>query len=368
LKRLKILVAERAVIARKIISDAANATQYGVVEHAVPNGNIAIEWLAQCKIDVILMDITIIQSEGTEILSYIKSEYPSIAIILLSNDHPDSSAITLECLKAGSVDFVMKDSRSQLENSAYNFKNHLETLLIQIKLKNCNDFSETALSQEDTSNPSEKLMNETNLRNFPIGGDVDLILIASSTGGPVALDALCRQLSPDLQQSILVVQHMPPEFTNLLAQSLDKKYEVKVCEGKDREVIRKGQIIIAPGGYHTIVEYSKELGEIIRLVQSPFVNGVRPAADVLFKSVSEIFEGKNILVVILTGMGNDGTQGIVELKKRCHCYCITQSESTCVVYGMPKCVYEAGLSDEVADLENIALRINQIALSRGGIH
>lgn len=371
------MVADSSVIARKVIAEAVNATEYGIVEHVASNSNIAVEWLTQCHIDVILIDILLLSSKGIEIIKLIKNNYPNIEVIIMSNDKPDSPSLTLEFLKEGAFDFIEKPPERELEKKSNDIRTHLQSLFIQIILKKYSNFSDSIMPseyREDTlSNgavkntvPHKKM--DQNVQNTEIWGNVDLILIASSTGGPVALDVLCHKLPAGIHKPILVVQHMPPEFTSLLAQSLDKKNLVNVSEGKDRDIIKNDHIVIAPGGKHMIVENSEGAGKIIRLIDSNHVNGVKPSADVLFQSVARIYRGKNILAVILTGMGNDGTYGISELKKECKCYCITQSEATCVVYGMPKCVYDAGLSDEVADLDDIALRICQISLDRGGKH
>lgn len=194
---------------------------------------------------------------------------------------------------------------------------------------------------------------------------IDLVVIASSTGGPMALETVLSQLPKDIKVPILIVQHMPPEFTDVLAQTLSKKYNLEVKEGSDGDVMKPGRILIAPGGMHMVVSSAKGFGNEIHLLDTAYVNGVRPSADVLFHSVAKEYRGKNILAVVLTGMGSDGTQGIREMKEECNCHCITQSESTCVVYGMPKCVYEAGLSDEVGDLKEIAFRMYQIIKGRG---
>lgn len=113
-----------------------------------------------------------------------------------------------------------------------------------------------------------------------------------------------------------------------------------------------------------VVEQNKPENKEIRLINTPHVNGVRPSADVLFKSVAQSCEKQNILAVVLTGMGNDGMSGIAELKKKCNCYCMVQSEETCVVYGMPRSVQEAGLADEIVDLQEITPRICKIAAGR----
>jgi len=187
----------------------------------------------------------------------------------------------------------------------------------------------------------------------------DLVLIASSTGGPDALKVICSELTEEVQRPFLVVQHMPPDFTGALARSLNKKSGLTIEEAKDGDVLEKGKMLIAPGGAHMILS-ANGIKKTVHMINAPYVNGVRPSADVLFRSVAENWVGSNVLAVILTGMGSDGVAGVEILKKKCNCYCITQSESTCVVYGMPKSVFEAGLSDEAVDLQHIAMRIKQL--------
>ncbi|MGI6114099.1 MAG: CheB methylesterase domain-containing protein [Mahellales bacterium] len=189
----------------------------------------------------------------------------------------------------------------------------------------------------------------------------NFVLIASSTGGPRALDAIIPQLSPQLKAFILVIQHMPRGYTSGLAQSLNSKSKVSVQEAVDGCILRPGEVIIAPGGYHMGIAKNKRGQYLVRLYDGQPVNGVKPSADILFEEVSRVCRSENILVVILTGMGNDGYRGILSLKE-IGCHCITQSEESCVVYGMPRRVEEAGLSDEILDLDRIAMRINYLGL------
>jgi two-component system chemotaxis response regulator CheB len=359
LDKLKVLLVDGSVIARMAILEAVNSTEYGIIERAASNGGIALEWLKQCNIDIVLIDVMIIKNEGIDILKMIKSNYPKIEIIIMSNDHPESPAISLESLKAGAMDFIQKPPEGGYEIYRSELKAQANTLFSQIIRKKSNDFFESAILS-GYKEPSLK-NEDKNSREREIHGSIDLILIASSTGGPVALDTIFSAFPSGIYKPVLIVQHMPPEFTNLMANTMERKYHLNIREAKDRETLKGGQIIVAPGGRHMTVETSGGVGSIIRLLDTENVNGVKPSADVLFKSVASSFKGKNILAVVLTGMGNDGTKGILELKRNCNCYCITQSEKTCVVYGMPKCVFEAGLSDEVADLKDIAYRIYKIA-------
>jgi two-component system chemotaxis response regulator CheB len=260
------------------------------------------------------------------------------------------------------MDFIQKPPEKELAGHRAEFVSHFDTLFSQIILKK---FSEVSEAQPARQKEAEDI-SKGGLQNAEIRGHVDLVLIASSTGGPVALDAVFSALSLDISVPILVVQHMPPGFTNLMAQAFRKKYGVNTVEARERDIVKAGKILIAPGGRHMSLECSEGSGRLVRLLDTETVNGVKPSADVLFKSVAESCKGMNILAVILTGMGNDGTGGVAELKRNCNCYCITQSEETCVVYGMPKCVYEAGFSDETADLKDIPFRIQQILAGRKG--
>lgn len=188
----------------------------------------------------------------------------------------------------------------------------------------------------------------------------DLVLVASSTGGPIALEKLFSGFSKPIRQPVLVVQHMPPEFTRILAQTLQKKSPLSFAEAKKGDWVRPGLACVAPGGFHMVVKKDPSGTQYIDLENSPNVNGVKPAADVLFESVAKVFANSKILVVIMTGMGSDGTKGVKALKETTKCYCITQSAESCVVYGMPRSVYNAGLSDEVASLESLPKRMQSL--------
>lgn len=190
----------------------------------------------------------------------------------------------------------------------------------------------------------------------------DIVLIASSTGGPSALEVLFQGLRQQILKPILLVQHMPEGFTSELCKGIEQVSGKSTMEGYDGLVVEKNQVIVAPGSYHMMLRKTNEK-HIIGLTVTELVNGVRPAADVLFKSVAKTCAGKNVLVLVLTGMGSDGLNGIMELKKSCNCYCITQSEKTSVVYGMPRAVVEAGLCDEIVDIEHMHKRVIRLCKS-----
>lgn len=188
----------------------------------------------------------------------------------------------------------------------------------------------------------------------------DLIVIASSTGGPSTLEIFFQHLPKHLTKPILLVQHIQPEHTKLLAEKLSTKTQYTVKEAKHGEVIQVGYVYIAPGGHHMKAFTNHQGSKTVGLIDTNPVNGVRPAADVLFRSIAKEYQGKNILAIILTGMGRDGLQGVKDLKMNCNTYTICQSEVSCVVFGMPKVVIEENLADEVLDIKDMARRIGEL--------
>ncbi|MCX7841951.1 MAG: chemotaxis-specific protein-glutamate methyltransferase CheB [Clostridia bacterium] len=361
--KLKVLIADDTIVYRKILAEAVEGTGLGVVARSASNGAIALEWLKQGGVDVVLLDVFMPEVDGIEALKVIKREYPDIVVIMISSGGSDNAAVTLEALKLGAMDFILKPSEASYDKNMDRIRNQLQVLFAQIKIKRFSAspvqaYADSMLqSSKDvklhaiTSSPVKPIINKW--------AGADLVLVASSTGGPAALETVFGAFPASFKKPVLVVQHMPPEFTRILAETLDRKYQIKAVEGKNEDFVSNNQIIIAPGGFHMEV-VSRGNEKVIALNSQPFVNGVRPAADVLFTSVAKAYEGKNILAVILTGMGNDGAQGVAELKRRCNCICLTQTEASCVVYGMPRCVAEAGLSDEAVDLKDMGARILQL--------
>jgi len=181
----------------------------------------------------------------------------------------------------------------------------------------------------------------------------EIVLIASSTGGPRALEAIIPKLKKNFPAPILIVQHITSYFIDSLAARLNRISQNNVKVAQNDESITAGTIYLAPGGFHMRLD----VGNKIYLDDSPAVNGVRPAADVLFESVAQSFSGQNVLTVILSGMGSDGKNGLAELKNKKDCFCLVQSENTCIVYGMPGAAVENGYADMILDLNKISCEI-----------
>jgi len=188
---------------------------------------------------------------------------------------------------------------------------------------------------------------------------IDAVVIGASTGGPKALNTIIPNLPSDLGMPVFVVQHMPVGMTKDFANRLNLNSKIKVVEAKDFEVIEKNTVYIAPGGYHMEVENDNR----IHLNSDPAIWGVRPAADKLFISASNVYKGK-LLGIVLTGMGRDGAEGIVKIKENGG-ITLSQDKDSCTIYGMPKAAFETGKVDKVIPLASVVDEIINICSSTG---
>jgi len=209
----------------------------------------------------------------------------------------------------------------------------------------------TAQKMETGQNSHEKTINSKTIKY--------LVAIGTSTGGPRALQNVIPLIPGDVPAAFLIVQHMPPGFTKSLADRLDSVSSLKVKEAEDCEIIKAGHAYIAPGDYHMMFDVEQENVIRIKLSRSPAVCGHRPSVDVMMSSLSDT-GFKNIIGVIMTGMGKDGSEGIKKIKQKNNGYIIAQDEKTCVVYGMPKAAVETALVDSVVSLNNMAKEILRI--------
>lgn len=366
MEKLKILIVDKSVFYKKLLAQAVESTGLGRVVHKASNGSLALERLKQHKTDVVIIDIFIPGADGIETLKLIKKEHPDIYVVIFSASSSRNSPDFFKALNMGALDCILKPSAADAEKSIENIKNQLQGMFTQIMTRKYTTRTAGAQLNTGRAHPTKRHpapVTRTAPKKHLSG--VDFVVIASSTGGPGALETIFRGLPETFNRPVLVVQHMPPELTKKLAQSLGKKCRLPVLEAVEGDPVRPGRIMIAPGGFHMVLlnpEHSP--GPVIGLESSPPENGVRPAADVLFRSVAATCRGRRILAVILTGMGSDGMLGVEEMKKTCECYCIAQSEKTCVVYGMPKSVVDAGIADAVEDLQSIPGRILDLTYGR----
>ena len=350
---LRVLVADDSPVYRKILTQAVEGTGLATVVHTASNGGLAIERLENGAYDAVLLDVNMPELDGMEALSIIKARWPSLAVIMISGVGGGSAAITLRALRNGALDFIVKPLDQDYNRNMDLVRGSLQHLFAQIRM---NRIAASSAKKSPVPAPAPKRA----AQKTHIDG-VDIIVIASSTGGPMALESIFQNFGEGFHKPMLLVQHMPPDFTRVLADSLSQKSRMPFREGAEGDVVRAGQCLVAPGGCHMEVRRQSRTQVTVHLQQNPMVNGVRPAADVLFESVADAYAGMRVLAIVLTGMGADGTKGLQALKQKCRCYCITQDEASSVIYGMPRSVKELGMSDEELDYRSVAARLQIIA-------
>jgi two-component system, chemotaxis family, protein-glutamate methylesterase/glutaminase len=348
--RVRVLVIDDSAAVRRLLTDILASDPGVEVVGAAPNASIAMEKLTQLSPDVVTLDVEMPDVSGLELLSQIRKVEPRLPVIMFSALTQKAAATTLEALALGATDYVTKPAQTgSREASAA----HVREQLIP-KIKAFAGIKERiAPVAAATASPS---------RSTPAAGSnrspIEALVIGSSTGGPNALADLFAALPGDLAVPVLIVQHMPPVFTQLLAERLMAKGPLKFYEAKDGDILRPGEVRIAPGNYH--MQLQRRAGQhdvVTRLDQGPPENSCRPAVDVLFRSAAQIFGGRT-LAVILTGMGQDGLKGSEDLHAR-GAQIIAQDESTSVVWGMPGFVARAGLAHSVLPLPEIAGEIRR---------
>ncbi|GBF32102.1 chemotaxis response regulator protein-glutamate methylesterase CheB [Desulfocucumis palustris] len=362
MEKIRLLILENSAFYKKLLGIAVEDTGLGQVEYIGNNMNLAAEIIKKGAVDIAILGIPF--GDGIDALKTFQRMRPELAVVILGEAGAKGSADRKKVMELGGLDYIVKPPVNSAEKNLENIKNRLQGLFTQVIAKKYTTPGYVPGGGLPKAPPAPEQAAEMPVPRSKPPAAVDLILIASSTGGPGALEIVCSGLPGNLSVPVLIVQHMPSQLTRNMAQSLGKKCSLPVLEGENGTVITPGKIVIAPGDFHMTIVNSMLGGLIARQEKTPPVNGVRPAADVLFHSVAAACRNKGVLAVILTGMGADGTSGVRELKNKCDCYCITQSEKTCVVYGMPKNVVEAGLSDAVEDLGAIAGRIIQIMSGR----
>lgn len=350
MKKFKVLVVDDSALMRKIISDMINSEDNMEVVAIARNGQDFLKKLEDLKPNVVTLDVEMPVMNGIEALKELKRRNINIPVIVLSSVSKKSSELTMECLENGAFDFIAKPSGS-ISLDIDKVKNQL---ISKINLA-CEKCQEVCITEEIKSIPKE-LPKELNQQNKTISkkffeNKIEALVIGASTGGPKALHEVITNLPEDLGVPVLVVQHMPATFTKAFAERLNSKSKITVVEAFDGQVVSNNVVYIAPGGFHMEIEKDKR----IHLNSDPTIWGVRPAVDKLFKSAALVYKGK-LLSVVLTGMGKDGAEGTIEVKKNGG-ITISEDKSTSVIYGMPKAAFETGMVDMVLKLDKVASEI-----------
>jgi two-component system, chemotaxis family, protein-glutamate methylesterase/glutaminase len=352
---LRTLIVDDTVTYRKILSDILKDVPETEVVGTAPSGAIALKKIPQENVQLVFLDVHMPEMDGLETLKHIKKEFPETVVVMISGATTRSADSTIEALEAGAIDFIRKPDGNDVVANRARLTGDIAGVLKLVNLKRY--IAGAKSDQPPIVRRVEALPIATisrlgdAMKPMPPPKTFGVCVIGVSTGGPEALSKLVPALTGPFSVPILCVQHMPPMFTKSLAESLSKKSKIPVVEANENEEFKPGTMYIAPGGRHMVVRL-KEGKAIAGLNDEPPVNSCRPSVDVLFRSVAEIYGARGVLSIVLTGMGNDGCNGVRVLKRH-GCYCITQSEASCVVYGMPRAVDEAGLSDRSLALDAI---------------
>ena len=370
---IRVLIADDSAFMRKVLSDLFNSqSDFQVVGTAV-NGQDAIEKVKRFQPDVLTLDVIMPVMDGLNALAVIMEQCP-LPVVMVSSTTQKGTNETIRALALGAVDFVSKAggaiskidtikdeilAKCRLAAKTHARKNfaaskplvyspkppNVEPTTRRIEVKRRTGL---VLGQKPTINrvPSTTAL----VKKIIPGTGKKLVVIGTSTGGPQALQAVITRLPKNLPCGVVVVQHMPAGFTKSLAERLNSISEIAVKEAEQDEIIRPGQVYIAPGDYHLRIAPAGGERRIV-LSQEPRVGNLRPTVNYMFDSAAQF--GRDLVSVIMTGMGSDGCEGMKKVKATGG-YSIAQDEDSCVVYGMPKAVVDAGLADEVRPLNKIA--------------
>ena len=396
-----ILVVDDSALMRRAICDIINSGNEYEATDTCRDGLEAYEKITSNSYDAVLLDINMPRMNGLELLQKLQKENIRATVVVVSSLAKEDAKITIQAMEYGAVDFITKPENI-VEAKGVQFREDLTRLLNsvlpQMKTKSAAPPAPakaaapvrspaaasaaaaaatavaTATAARASLSAAARAAAPARSAAAPVsaapaaapvrtvahkpsnGGGQKLIALACSTGGPKSLQSVIPYLDRNMDAPMVLVQHMPMGFTKSMAERLNELSKVRVKEAEENDVLKKGWVYVAPGGAHLEVVAAKDGTHKIHLSDAPAIGGLRPCANVMYKSLKKT-KYDEIVCVVLTGMGADGTEGIQDLNRSKPIYVIAQDEPTCVVYGMPKAIAEAGLTDEVVPLTSIPKRI-----------
>lgn len=358
---IRVLVVDDSLVVRKLVSDALNSDPEIEVVGVAANGRIALGKVASLSPDLITLDIEMPELDGLGTLAELRKTHPRLPVVMFSTLTERGASATLEALSLGADDYVTKPSNTgNFELAQERVREQLIPRVKQlVRRSRPSAVTRPSLAPAQPAARGSAAGAVTSAPSVRVAKDqpIELVAIGCSTGGPNALDAVLPLLPADIGVPLVLVQHMPPMFTRLLAERLDQRCALTVREAAGGEPLRPGELFIAPGDYHMQV-VREGAGVGVRLDQGAPENFCRPAVDVLFRSAAQIYGG-GVLAVILTGMGQDGLVGCQVLAER-DAPVLAQDEATSVVWGMPGHVARAGLASRILPLPEIGPEIARL--------
>ncbi|MBC3888632.1 chemotaxis-specific protein-glutamate methyltransferase CheB [Acetobacterium paludosum] len=336
-QKIKVLIVDDSLLFRETLSREISKDPDVEVVGTATDPYMARDMIIKLKPDVVTLDVEMPKMNGIEFLKKLMPQYPLPVIVVSS-----VSKNILDALDAGAVEFVTKPNFSRTGG----MNSFVNELIVKIKIAST---AKVGNLKKDYA-PIKAIANSgVNTMNM-------IIAIGASTGGTDAIYAVVSRLPRDMPP-IVIVQHMPPVFTKLYADRLNNTCELEVKEAEDGDVLKPGRVLIAPGSYQMRI-VKRGTGYIVKCTQEEKVSGHCPSVDVLFSSVAEA-AGKQSIGVILTGMGKDGAEGLLKMKKK-GAYTIGQDEKTSIVYGMPMVAYNIGGVEKQLPLEKISDEIVRV--------
>ncbi len=341
---IRVLIVDDSAYIRKVVRQMLSRSPFIEVVGTAHDGQEALDKVAQLKPDVVTLDLVMPEMDGIEFLQKQMAIQPLPVVVISIADQ--SSERVLTALDAGAIDFIHKPTALATEK----IKEMQEELVEKVKAASLISFSHLDSLKEKNQGTSNQITS-LSLKNKNTT-NIDLIVIGISTGGPQALAHLIPQLPADLPVPVAMVLHMPEGYTKMYAERLNKLSTLTVKEAEEGDLLVPGTAFLAKAGRHLTFRRQANGDIYTHLTTHPFDTLHRPSVDVMFCSAAEIYQNR-VLGVIMTGMGEDGKEGSAWIKAKGGLI-YTEAESSCVVYGMPRSVVEAGLSDRCVTLENLA--------------
>ena len=345
---VKLLIVDDSAFMRNALSSMLSSDPEIKIVGTARDGLEAIEKIGSLKPDIVTMDVEMPRMDGIAALRHIMETNP-LPVIMVSSITTEGAKVTLDALDLGAVDFIPKN----LSELSINIVKIKEILIDKIKHIGRKGLVKKQVSPPGRAAALRAIEVPTHMPLRTTGERrIGILSIGTSTGGPKALQEIIPRLPKDFPAPVVIAQHMPPNFTGPFAERLNQLSQIEVREAKEGETLKPGVALIAPGWGHMRVKRVRGIETVVSISDNKEDFIYRPSVDALMGSVAECFPGR-ALGVILTGMGNDGLKGLISLKKTGG-RIFAQDEETCVVYGMPKAVVDAGIADKVLSLEDMA--------------
>ena len=349
--KTQLLVVDDSAVARLFLAKAIDAEPDLALIGLANNGRVALEQIERRRPDLIVLDLEMPEMDGIATLRMLRERHPSIPVIVFSALSERGATLTIEALQLGARDYLLKPAGMGSAGEAFDYVRR-ELLVRARELGRPRPTSPAAqprprpaVSESPTPSPASRR-----------SGAVEAIAIAASTGGPLVLSWLLENLPMSLAAPVFIVQHLPASFIDAFVARLDGRVGLTIRVGRTGARPRPGEVWFAPGDHHMVVQRDAN-GLVLGLEQSPPLHGCRPAADVLFRSLARSC-GSTTLAVVLTGMGRDGCDGAIAIDAAGG-RVFAQDRASAVVWSMPGAVVEAGVANEVVELDQLAVRIER---------